>query len=313
VRITNSSVPAPSRATLIISITLVMAIWAYNFLVVKIALRYLPAVTLASFRVVLASILMLCIAPLCRRLPAFQSMKGQRITARDLWTFAYLGFFGVTINQLCFTIGLRYTDVTHSSVILGMGPIYSLALAVALGMEKPTVRKAAGMLISLVGVTLIATGGSSPHRAPTLLGDAITFCGSLGFALYVVLGKRVAAKYDAITMTTWNFIFGGSLVVPLAIYQAATFSPAAGWRAVPWQAWAALVYVALFSSTIAYLVYFWLLRYLEASEITSFSYLLPISASALSILFLGERGSWLELLGAALAFLGLYAIESTRC
>jgi drug/metabolite transporter (DMT)-like permease len=299
-----------------------MAIWAYNFLVVKIALRYFPPVTLASFRVVLASILMLCIAPLCRRLPAFQSTpaspstQGQGITTRDLWTFAYLGLFGVTINQLCFTIGLRYTDVTHSSIILGMGPIYTLALAVAFGMEKPTMRKAAGMLISLAGVTLIATGGSN-HRVPTLLGDAITFCGSLGFAFYVVLGKRVAAKYDAITMTTWNFIFGGLLVVPLAIYQAAAFGspetgPAAAWRAVPWQAWAALVYVALFSSTIAYLVYFWLLRYLEASEITSFSYLLPISASALGILFLGERGSWLELLGAALAFLGLYAIQSPR-
>jgi drug/metabolite transporter (DMT)-like permease len=312
VRITTSSGPAPSRATLIISITLVMAIWAYNFLVVKIALRYFPPVTLASFRVVLASILMLCLAPLCRRLFSFQSTKGQGITARDLWTFAYLGFFGVTVNQLCFTIGLRYTDVTHSSIILGMGPIYTLALTVAFRMEKPTLRKAAGMLISLAGVTLIATGGSSAHRAPTLLGDAITLCGSLGFAFYVVLGKRVAAKYDAITMTTWNFIFGGLLVVPLAIYQAATFGPAAVWRAVPLQAWAALVYVALFSSTIAYLVYFWLLRYLEASEIASFSYLLPISASALGILFLGERGSWLELLGAALAFLGLYAIESSR-
>jgi drug/metabolite transporter (DMT)-like permease len=291
---------------------LLMVIWALNFLAVKIALRSIPPLTLASFRVVLASIFMVCIAPLCRRLPAFHSPKGQGITAGDLWTFAYLGFLVVTVNQICFTIGLRYTDVTHSSIILGMGPIYTFALAVAFRLEKPTFRKALGMLIALTGVALMAAGGSSPHRTPTLLGDVITLCGSLAFATYVVLGKRVAGKYDALTMTTWNFIFGGLIVVPLALYQARTFGPAATWRAVPWQAWACLIYVALFCSALAYLGYFWLLRYLEASEISSFSYLLPITASALGILFLGERGSWLELFGAALAFLGLYSIESTR-
>ena len=311
-RIDSSSGPTPSRAVLITSIVLLMAVWALNFLAVKAALRSFPPLTLASFRVVLASIFMVCLAPLCRRLPAFQSIKGRGITARDLWTFAYLGFLVVTVNQVCFTVGLRYTDVTHSSIILGLGPIYTLALAVALRLEKPTLRKVLGMLIALLGIALIAIGGSEPHRAPTLLGDAITLCGSLGFALYVVLGKRVAGKYDALTMTTWNFIFGGVLVLPLALYRAATFGPAAAWRAIPWQAWACLLYIALFCSTIAYLVYFWLLRYLEASEITSFTYILPVSASALGILFLGERASWLELAGAILAFLGLYSIESTR-
>ena len=328
---------APSRAAITISITLLMAVWAINFLVVKIGIRYLPALAFASFRIVAAGLFMIAIAPLCARLPMFRkqaqsfvssqktvipsaardlllpsSTHEPRLTIHDLWTFAYLGFFGVSVNQFCFTLGLRYTNVTHSSIIVGMAPIYTLTLAVLLRIEKPTWRKATGMLIAFSGVAILASATGLARHSPTFLGDAITMCGSLGFAMYVVLGKRVASQYDALTMTTWNFIFGALIVLPIAIQQAAAIHLLQTWRSIPWQAWAGVAYTGLFSSTLAYLFYFWLLRYLEASQLASFSYLLPVSASALSILFLGERGSLQELLGGLLALLGVYWIESTR-
>jgi drug/metabolite transporter (DMT)-like permease len=290
-----------------------MAIWALNFLVVKFGLRYLPAFTFASFRVVAAGLFMLAIAPICSRLPIFSlSRHESQVTGNDLWTFCYLGFFGVAVNQLCFTIGLRHTNVTHSSIIVGLAPIYTLTLAVFFRLERLTLRIVIGMTIACTGVALLASSTGMAHRSPTLLGDAITMCGSLGFAVYVVLGKRVAGHYNPLTMTTWNFIFGALIALPLAIHQFLANDLAHTWRALPWQAYACVFYTGLFSSTLAYLFYFWLLRYLEASQLASFSYLLPVSASALSILFLGERGSLLELVGAILALLGVYYIESTR-
>lgn len=307
---------APSRAAITISLTLVLATWALNFLVVKMGLRYLPALTFASFRIVAAGIFMILVAPLCRLLPIFSSTGEQSRASshclHDLWIFAYLGLFGVSINQFCFTVGLRYTNVTHSSIIVGLAPIYTLTLAVLFRLEPLTWHKASGMAIAFTGVAVLASGTGMSHHSPTLLGDTITMCGSVGFAMYVVLGKRVAAKYNPLTMTTWNFIFGALLVLPIALQQACAFGFPPNFRAIPWQAWACVVYTGLFSSTLAYLFYFWLLRYLEASQIASFSYLLPVSASGLGIVFLGERGSWLELLGGFLALLGLYWIESFR-
>jgi len=306
----------PSRAVLTIAITLLMAIWAVNFLVVKIGLRYLPAITFVSFRIVVAGLFMIAIAPLCRRLPISSATGHQpRVIShslRDYFTFAYLGFFGVSLNQFCFTLGLRYTNVTHSSIIVGMAPIYTLTLAVLFRLEPLTWRKALGMAIAFSGIVALASAAGIPNHSPTLLGDAITMCGSLGFAMYVVLGKRVAPKYDALTMTTWNFIFGALVILPVSLREAAAFGLLQHWRTIPWQAWACMLYTGLFSSTLAYLLYYWLLRYLEASQLASFSYLLPVSASGLGILFLGERRSWLELLGGALALLGVYTIESSR-
>jgi len=352
VRIENIGGRAPSRAVLTAAITFLMAIWAVNFIIGKIALRYLAPLTLASFRVILAGLFMVLFYPLCRRLPIFRqprtgdsldssanpaasanptknviprprllrsrdllfssSSHKSPLTSHDLWTFLYLGFFGVAINQLCFTVGLSYTSVAHSAIIVGLGPIYALVLALLFGVEKASVRKIIGMTVALAGVAIMTGGPHAAQRSATHLGDAITFTGSLGFALYAVLGKRVAARYDALTMTTWNSLFGALLVAPLAIRQARELGPLANWLAVPWQGWAGLLFMVVFSSVLAYLIYFWLLRYLEVTQLSSFSYLIPPSATVLGIFFLGERGSWIELLGAALALAGVYYVESSR-
>jgi len=314
-RINPSDGHRPSRSILVACITLIMAIWAVNYLAVKFALRFFQPLTLASFRVVAASIFMLGIYPIAARLPAFSAdLKAhkQPRTLRDLFTFAYLGFFCIGLNQMCFTVGLRYTSVAHSSLILGMGPIYALILAVLFRLEKLTLGKALGMAVSFIGVAILASGSALSRHSPTLMGDLITLCGSLAFALYVVLGKRVAGNYDALTMTTWNYLFGGLIILPIAINRAFALGPLVNWQAIPWTAWACLAFTAIFSSTLAYLFYFWLLRYLEASQLSAFSYLLPVSATILGILFLNERGSWSELLGAALALCGLFLTESAR-
>lgn len=292
-----------------------MVFWAINFIAAKIGLRALPALAMASFRVVLAGLVMVPAYFFCRRMPAFAEAAKTRpanFSGRDYWTFLSLGFFGVSVNQICFTVGLRYTSVEHSAVIVGLGPIYILVLAVLLRLEPWTWRKVSGMLISLAGVTLMGSETGISAHSPTLLGDFITLCGSLGFAVYAVLGKRVAGKYDTLTMTAFNHFAGALLVLPLALREALRFGPRSRWLEVGWQAWAATAYMAVFGSAAAYLLYFWLLRYMPASKVSAFTYLLPVCATALGIWWLGEKGSWMQFGGGALALAGVYWIESAR-
>jgi drug/metabolite transporter (DMT)-like permease len=315
VQIQASRGRAPGRGVIAASIALLIVVWAVNFIAGKIGLRSIPVLTLASFRVVLAGAVMLPTYLLCSRLPAFAEAASARrrgFAGRDLWTFLYLGFFGVTVNQMCFTVGLRYTSVSHASVIVGMGPIYTLVLAVLFQLESPTWRKATGMTIALAGIVVMASENGLSARSSSLLGDAITMTGSMGFAMYVVLGKRVAEKYDTLTMTAFNHFAGALIVLPLAIRQARMLGPGENWRAISWTGWAALLYMAIFSSAMAYVFYFWLLRYLEASQLSAFTYLLPVLATVLGILWLGEKGSWVHVLGGVFALGGVYWIESGR-
>jgi drug/metabolite transporter (DMT)-like permease len=306
---------APARWVIAASVASIVVIWAVNFIAAKIGLRYLPPLTMGSCRVVLAGLTMVPAYLVCSRLPAFAEavrIRRQGFSRRDLWTFIYLGFFGVVVNQMCFTAGLRYTSVSHAAVIVGMGPIYTLVLAVLFRLERATLHKALGMAIAFVGVAILASAnGISPHSS-SLLGDAITMTGSVGFATYAVLGKKAAPRYDALTMTACNHFAGALIVLPVAIHQALALGPLSRWRRIPWEGWAALLYMAVFSSALAYLFYFWLLRYLEASQLSAFTYLLPVLATLLGILLLGERGSMLQVLGGVLALGGVYWVESGR-
>ncbi len=312
-KIESSTGGAPSRIAIAASIALLVVVWAVNFIAAKIGLLYLPPLAMASFRVVLAGAVMAPVYLLCSGLPAFAeaaNFRLRRFTARDLWTFLYLGFF-VMVNQMCFTIGLYFTHISHAAVIVGLGPIYILILAVLLGLERATGHKVVGMVIALVGVAVLASeNGISAHSA-SLEGDVITMTGSIGFAIYVVLGKRLSGKYDSLTMTAFNHFAGALIVLPLAIREARALHVAHLWQ-LPWRAWAALLYMAIFGSALAYVFYFWLLRYLEASQLSGFTYLLPVLATILGILWLGERGSWSQVLGGVLALGGVYWIESGR-
>ena len=314
-RIETSSGQEPRRIVLGASIGLVILTWAVNFIAAKIGLRSLPAATLASFRVVLAGAVMLPFYRFCSRLPAFAETaesRRRKFAGRDFWTFLYMGFFGVVMNQVCFTVGLRYTSVSHAAVIVGMGPIYTLILAVLFQLEKATWRKAIGTAIAFGGVAVLASeNGISPH-SPSVLGDAITMTGSIGFAMYVVLGKRLGGRYDPLTMTAFSHYAGAVIVLPVAVYRAVLLGSAEQWRAVAWTGWAAMLYMAVFSSAVAYVFYFWVLRYLEASQLSAFTYLLPVVATILGIVWLGEKGSWGQVLGGVLALSGVYWIESGR-
>jgi len=305
----------PGRIVLGACIALVIVIWAVNFIAAKIGLRTLPAATLASFRVVLAGAVMLPFYRFCSRLPAFAEAvesRRRKFTFGDLWTFLYMGFFGVVMNQVCFTVGLRYTSVSHAAVIVGMGPIYTLILAVLLQLEQATWRKAIGMAIAFAGIAVLASENGISKHSPSVLGDAITMTGSIGFAMYVVLGKRLGGRYDPLTMTAFSHYAGAVMVLPVAIYRAVLLGSAGEWRAIAGTGWAAMLYMAIFSSAVAYVFYFWLLRYLEASQLSAFTYLLPVVASILGIVWLGEKGSWGQVLGGVLALSGVYWIESGR-
>jgi drug/metabolite transporter (DMT)-like permease len=296
-------------------IGVVVVVWALNFAAAKVGLRHLPALAMASFRIVFAGAIMVPIYLSFRRLPIFaEAVRRNRVgfTGHDYWTFLYLGFFGVAISQSCFTIGLRYTSISHSAVIVGMGPIYTLVLAVLARVEKATWRKATGMAIAFAGVALLASDSSMSTHSASLLGDAITMGGSVGFALYAVLGKRVADRYDTLTMTAFNHFAGALLMLPVAVHEARALGPAANWRAIPWESWASTIYMAIFGGALALLLYFWLLRYLEASQLSAFTYLLPVGATILGVFWLGERTSWEQVFGGSLALAGVYWVESGR-
>jgi len=293
----HSHLKRPSTLFLASMVALMLMLWSFNYVAGKIALRHMDPISLACFRIELAAVIMLAIY--------FSRQRRATLQLRDAWPFAYLGLFGVVINQGLFTVGLNYTTSNHSAVIIAIGPVIVLLLARAMKLEALTAAKMAGMAVAFTGVFLLEAEQGSPVHSPFLMGDLITLGGTIGFSIYAVLGKKVAEQYDAVVMNTFNCVAAAILLLPLAVRRGIRLD----WHAVGWAGWVGMIYMAAASSVAAYTIFYWLLRYMSASRIAAVSYLQPIVVILLSVAFLSENPTRNLLLGTALVLLGVYLAE----
>ena len=293
----NSAFKRPSSVLLALTLALMLLLWSFNYIAGKIALRHLDPISLACFRIELAAIIMLPIY--------FSRRQRAALRLRDLWPFVYLGFWGVVVNQGLFTIGLNYTTSDHSAVIIAVGPIIILLLARIMKLEAVTPAKMLGMAVAFAGVFLLEAENGSPVHSPFLVGDLITLSGTMGFALYTVLGKKVAGQYDAIAMNTFNCVAAAIMLLPLTVRQGMHLD----WRAVGWPGWLGMIYMAAASSVAAYTLFYWVLRYMTASRVAAISYFQPVAVILLSVAFLNDHPTRNLLLGTALVLLGVYLAE----
>jgi drug/metabolite transporter (DMT)-like permease len=287
-----------------------VASWPFNLILAKVAMRYLPAFAVASFRLTIAGVLMLPIYWLTHLRRSLEMKSNQRLAPGDIRKFVLLALFGVVINQGCFVVGLNYTTVGHSALITGMGPITILILAWAQGLEVVTTRKIVGSTMAFAGVTVLAVEKGLHLHSGTLIGDLVTLCGSSGFAIYTVVAKKVAWKYDSVTVNTFNYGLSAILILPVATYEGLIITRRHGWSNVEWKGWISLAYMAVFGSVIAFLIYTWALRYIAASRMGAVTYTHPIVSTTLGILWLGEAITRSLVIGGALVLTGIYLIQA---
>ena len=282
------------------SLAAMLVMWSFNYVAAKTALRYFDGLTLAAFRIEIAGLILLPIYFLRRN-------RGN-LTRRDVWTLSYLGWL-LCANQLFFTVGLAYTTSGHSAMILAIGPILVLLLARAIKIEALTAAKIAGMALAFTGAAILAAeNGFDLRRSPTLSGDLITLLGTTCFTVYVVLSKKVASRYDSVEMNAVNFFASAIVLLPLAIFLAVRLD----WKSVPREGWMGLLYMAAISSVAAYTLFYWALRYMEASRVAAVNYFQPIGAILVAALFLGEVPTRHLLLGGVLILLGVYLAERAK-
>jgi drug/metabolite transporter (DMT)-like permease len=184
-----------------------------------------------------------------------------------------------------------------------MAPIMVLLIAASIGQERVTLRKAGGMLIAVIGVTVLQVEPAA-HATATLLGDVLILLSALAIALYSVLGKQVTARHDVLTVNAVSFVAGFVALAPL-LWPPRGFS----YFAVSAEGWLSLLYMAIFPSVLGYLIYCYALTQMPASRVSAFAYLQPLLATILAVPMLGESVNGSLAGGGALVLIGVYVTE----
>ena len=274
-------------------------IWSINYIFARHALNEFPPMLVTGMRTAIAAAVMLPVY--------FWHMRGSdhpEWTRRDLVTVVSLGVLGVGLNQALFVLGFSRTSVAHAAFIVGLTPMFVDLIAAVLGHERLRPVQLAGMAVALLGVAVLQLSSDNQRQSSTA-GDVLIFCGCFTFAIFTVRGKVETRRLGPIILNTWSYVASSMALLPVTLWYAGGFS----FESVSSKAWIGLFYMAVFSSVIGYLMYYYALTHIPASRVSTFSYLQPLLAMVLAMTFLGERLSPSLFSGGALVLAGVFLAE----
>ncbi len=263
----------------------------------KIGLNEIDPFVYAFFRFGLSTIILLPIL--------YFLHKKQKIIWKDRLKIIGAGLIIIPFNQVLFLIGQSKTSASHSSLLFATIPIFLYVLAIIFLKEKATIRRTIGIIIATGGVFIILSGGNIEFGSEYLIGDLLILIAVLAWAVGTIILKPMAVKYGAFRVTGLALIYGSLVYFPYGFNRTINY-PMAN---ISINGWLSIVYMAVFVSIVAYFLWYWTLKYMEASRVAVLHNIQPIIATIVAALILGEIISGTFILGGCIAIAGVILTE----
>ncbi|HYR69135.1 MAG TPA: DMT family transporter, partial [Candidatus Dormibacteraeota bacterium] len=234
--------------------------------------------------------------------------RAAALARRDVPLILFLGFLVVPVNQGCFLFGLSLSTPSHAALLYALTPVVVLLLAGRILRERGTWSKLAGMAVAFAGVVVILVERGLKRDLGVFAGDLLILAAVFAWSLYTVLSKPLLERHDPMTVTTWAIVSGTALCLP-AFFIPGAVPPL---RSIAPAVWGGIFYLAIGTSVIAYPLWMYALRHLEASKVAVATNTQPILTAALSWIFLREQLTPGFFVGAALILAGVTWVETGR-
>ncbi|MBU8934446.1 MAG: DMT family transporter [candidate division Zixibacteria bacterium] len=299
----SNTAPEKSEATtsgaLVVGVLLgQQLLGALTFPIAKFGLDLIEPFTFAFYRFVLSSVVLLGIVRWRK--------AGIPIERSDYIKIIGLGFLIIPFNQVAYLYGQRLTAAGHGALLFATVPIWVFIAALIHLKEKFVLRRAIGVAIGLIGVSVVVSTGAIELGTEYLLGDLIILGAVIAWAYYSVWGKPLVEKYGALRVTAYALASGSALYFPFGLYRATIFD----YTAVSIGAWLSVVYVALGVSVAAYVMWYWVLARREASSVAVYHNIQPVIAAVVAYVFLAEPIGWPFVIGGVVVLAGVVITES---
>ncbi len=206
-------------------------------------------------------------------------------------------------------IGLTETTALNVLLLQSAMPLVILLWAYVLFRERPSLTQAGGVLVSLAGVAAIAGQGSLRVLLHLSLnhGDVWVLTAMAIYGSYAAMFRH-RPKSHPMSFLVATMGVGSCMILPFFLWERSTGATIA----TDWQAFAALAYIAVFPSFIAYLFFNRGIELVGAARAGQSMHLMPVFGAVLAVLFLGERFHLYHAIGIALIAAGIVLASAKR-
>jgi drug/metabolite transporter (DMT)-like permease len=266
----------------------VLVLWASAFIAIRFVGDALSPGPLALGRQLVGTAALVAVA-LVRRPPL---PRGRSLALVAL--YGVLWFAGYT---LVLNLAERHLDAGTAAMLVNVAPLI-VAVAAGVFLKEGFPRSlVVGMLVAFAGVVLIATGGVGNHADP--LGVVLGLLAALLYALGVLVQKVALRDTDALSATWVGCAIGAAALLPFLPQTVVEVG------AAPAPAVWAMVYLGVFPSAVAFLLWAYVLKRSPAGVTASATLAVPAIVVLLGWLLLGELPTVLGMVGGALCLIGV--------
>jgi drug/metabolite transporter (DMT)-like permease len=284
-----------SRATELGLLLVLATLWGGSYTFIKIGVETIPPVTLIAARTLIAGAILLAVL----------RSRGIRLP-RDPATWRLFLVQACLNSVVPFTLiawAERSVDAGLASILNGTTPVFVFLIGLALTRGKrPDGRKALGVLSGVAGISLIVGVQAFAGLGSAVVPQLAIVLATVAYACAALFGRNFGGM-DPLLPAAGSMLAGAALLLPAALLVDRPWTLAPSRESL-----LALLALAVFSTALAFAIYFRLIRTLGAIGTTAVSYLRVPIGVAIGIVFLGEALSPTVWAGLALVVVGVMAM-----
>jgi drug/metabolite transporter (DMT)-like permease len=289
------------RTALLLALALVL-VWGANFSVQKAVFASLGPGGFLFARYL--------IMPACAVLLLWQRFGARwpKLARGEWWALVRLGIMGHLLHVGLVSYGIHWSTAFSSSLILAVGPVFTLLLLRRAGYERLTRAQVAGVAVACAGVLLFLSEKLLAASWQASSGDLVLLVAASFFSAYTVAAKPLIDRHGGVTVTAYATLAGAVPVVLVSLPAALALD----WAAVPMSVWIGTLWASVVSAFLGWLVWGWVNAVRGVARTAPLMYLMPPVAGFVAWLAMGESYTWIKLAGAAVTLAGVALAQFGR-
>lgn len=286
-----------SKAFRYLLILLAIIFWGTSFVATKTVLNEIKPVTIIILRLILASILLTIIALSTKR-------KFSINFKSHSWIFilALVAVFHLWIQ----VTGLQYTTASNTGWIIGTAPVFMAILGFVFYKEKITLLQFLGILVAVAGLLLlIGKGDITNIGLIENQGDLLVLGSAFTWGVYSMVNKKISLSYSPLMTILYLFLMMAVIIIPFNL-NTETINSVINLSFISWM-W--ILFLGIFCSGIAYVIWAQALRDMESAKVGAFLYFEPLVTVIAAWFFLQEEITLLMIFSGLLITAGVFIVN----